>query len=469
MLLRRAARWHRAPPITSIGSRRRRSAPTGEIIPPSLAEQAPLDAEAPRGPVVASIAPWNFPVLLQARKIAPALAAGCPVVARPASQTPLATMELFQCLHDAGVPAGVVNLVTGLAAGDHRRVHGEPRSPQDQLHRLHGGGQGADAPGRRPGEAPLAGIGRPRAGDRLPGRGRGGRRRKSRPSASSGTWARSASRRRASTSTRRSARSSPRRRWSSAAVCGWATGWESEFGRRAAVRGAERGEHHGVHSGRQRRTARKVLAGGRRPEGVATRGFWCEPTVLTDINPEMRLTCEETFGPIMPIMRFDDVEAVIQAANDTQLRPGRLRDDQRSQDGHPHGGGPGVRHHRHQRHGPGHRAGAVRRYEGERPRPRRLPRGAGGVPGDEGTCRLGCSASRLRLGLRGTGARLGLRLGLRPGSAPLHPSPYSLHPSAPPFTLFPNPPHPHYALTPGMREPGSRIPGVGRSAIIRRG
>src|SRR5438309_2568335 len=84
----------------------------GEIIPPSLPNKRLWTLKHPVG-VVASSAAWNFPVLLQARKIAPELAAGCPVVARPVSSTPLATVELFHCLQDAGAPAGVVNLVTG--------------------------------------------------------------------------------------------------------------------------------------------------------------------------------------------------------------------------------------------------------------------------------------------------------------------------------------------------------------------
>src|SRR5437763_2811920 len=84
----------------------------GEIIPPTLAHKRHWTLKHPVG-VCATIAPWNFPVLLQARKIAPALAAGCTVVARPASQTPLSTMLMFHCLHDADVPAGVANLITG--------------------------------------------------------------------------------------------------------------------------------------------------------------------------------------------------------------------------------------------------------------------------------------------------------------------------------------------------------------------
>jgi succinate-semialdehyde dehydrogenase/glutarate-semialdehyde dehydrogenase len=84
----------------------------GEWIPAHLPGKRLLTTRMPLG-VVAAIAPWNFPLMLMARKVAPALACGCTVVARPASQTPLATMELWNCIHEAGLPAGVANLVTG--------------------------------------------------------------------------------------------------------------------------------------------------------------------------------------------------------------------------------------------------------------------------------------------------------------------------------------------------------------------
>lgn len=63
--------------------------------------------------VIAAIAPWNFPVVTPVRKIAPALAYGCTVVFKPASNTPWATTKLFSLLAEAGVPKGVVNLVIG--------------------------------------------------------------------------------------------------------------------------------------------------------------------------------------------------------------------------------------------------------------------------------------------------------------------------------------------------------------------
>jgi succinate-semialdehyde dehydrogenase/glutarate-semialdehyde dehydrogenase len=86
----------------------------GQVIPHSAPGKRHITIKHPVG-VVAAISPWNFPVTLQARKIAPALAAGCTIVSRPASQTPLCLVQVFECLIEAGCPAGVANLVLGPA------------------------------------------------------------------------------------------------------------------------------------------------------------------------------------------------------------------------------------------------------------------------------------------------------------------------------------------------------------------
>jgi succinate-semialdehyde dehydrogenase / glutarate-semialdehyde dehydrogenase len=84
----------------------------GEVIPNAAPEKRYFTLRKPVG-VVATIAPWNFPLLLIVRKMAPALAAGCTVIARPASGTPLSTFEMFNLLAEVGYPAGVVNLING--------------------------------------------------------------------------------------------------------------------------------------------------------------------------------------------------------------------------------------------------------------------------------------------------------------------------------------------------------------------
>lgn len=85
-------------------------------VPPRLANVLSQTVmRVPVGPV-AAFTPWNFPVNLPARKIGGALAAGCTVVIKPAEETPAACMELVRCFEDAGLPAGVLNMVLGRPA-----------------------------------------------------------------------------------------------------------------------------------------------------------------------------------------------------------------------------------------------------------------------------------------------------------------------------------------------------------------
>jgi succinate-semialdehyde dehydrogenase/glutarate-semialdehyde dehydrogenase len=86
----------------------------GQLIPQSQPGKRHVTLKHPVG-VVGAISPWNFPITLQSRKIAPALAAGCTIVCKPASQTPLCLVQVFECMIEAGLPAGVANLVTGPA------------------------------------------------------------------------------------------------------------------------------------------------------------------------------------------------------------------------------------------------------------------------------------------------------------------------------------------------------------------
>src|SRR5262245_18667967 len=86
----------------------------GRIIPPANVQKRYYAIKHLVG-VVATITPWNFPAALPSRKIAPALAAGCTVVSRPAEQTLLVLIGMFECLAEAGLPAGVANLVMGPA------------------------------------------------------------------------------------------------------------------------------------------------------------------------------------------------------------------------------------------------------------------------------------------------------------------------------------------------------------------
>ncbi|WP_290872453.1 NAD-dependent succinate-semialdehyde dehydrogenase [Aquabacterium sp.] len=84
----------------------------GETIPSPLADRKLLVTREPIG-VCAAITPWNFPLAMITRKVAPALAAGCPIIVKPAESTPFSALALAVLAERAGIPAGVLQVVTG--------------------------------------------------------------------------------------------------------------------------------------------------------------------------------------------------------------------------------------------------------------------------------------------------------------------------------------------------------------------
>jgi succinate-semialdehyde dehydrogenase/glutarate-semialdehyde dehydrogenase len=87
----------------------------GETLPSHRADGRILVLRQPVG-VVAAITPWNFPAAMITRKVAPALAVGCTAVIKPATETPLSALALAELAHRAGIPAGVLNVITGPSA-----------------------------------------------------------------------------------------------------------------------------------------------------------------------------------------------------------------------------------------------------------------------------------------------------------------------------------------------------------------
>jgi succinate-semialdehyde dehydrogenase/glutarate-semialdehyde dehydrogenase len=87
----------------------------GRTIPTTVASKRYLTIKQPIG-VVAAIAPWNFPIAMITRKVAPALASGCTIVVKPAAETPLCALAIAKLGMEAGLPAGVLNIVTTVDA-----------------------------------------------------------------------------------------------------------------------------------------------------------------------------------------------------------------------------------------------------------------------------------------------------------------------------------------------------------------
>jgi len=98
----------------------------GEILTPHLHDKRLMVFKQPVG-IVAAITPWNFPLAMIARKAAPALAAGCTIVVKPSELTPLSALALARLGEEAGLPAGVLNVVTGEPSSIGEVLTGDPR------------------------------------------------------------------------------------------------------------------------------------------------------------------------------------------------------------------------------------------------------------------------------------------------------------------------------------------------------
>ena len=290
----------------------------GEIIAAPVTHCRLLVVKEPVG-VVAVVTPWNFPAAMIARKIAPALAAGCTVVAKPAEDTPLTSLLLVELAEQAGVPPGVLNIVTAsreragevvgawLADGRVRKISFTGSTQVGKLLARESAATlkklslelGGNAPFIVFEDADIA-------------------------AAVEGLMA-SKFRNGGQTCV------SPNRVYVHEAVhdrfvdklvtrvaalrVGPASWPEAEIGPMINARAVDKIERHvndAVANG-----ARVVCGGRRVTTHVAQGPNYYAPTVLVDATREMELSCEETFGPVVPIFRFKDEDEVLRLANDT--------------------------------------------------------------------------------------------------------------------------------------------------------
>ncbi|MFD0483298.1 NAD-dependent succinate-semialdehyde dehydrogenase [Kineococcus sp. GCM10028916] len=272
-----------------------------------------LTLKQPVGPVLA-ILPWNFPLAMGTRKIAPALAAGCTIVVKPATQTPLTTLLLAQVLAEAGVPDGVVNVVTTTSTAEVV----EPLVRDPRLRKLTF--TGSTAVGRKlveqsaqrllrvsmelGGNAPFLVFDDADLDEAVDG-------------------AMLAKMRNTGEACTAANRFYVQR------------GVAEEFSRRLAERMGSltvgRGTQDGVQvgplidararDGVAQRVSEAVDAGAKVVVGGSTvgeSGYFYAPTVLTDVPLGSRLLTEETFGPVAPIVVFDEESEGVALANDTE-------------------------------------------------------------------------------------------------------------------------------------------------------
>ena len=287
----------------------------GDVIPAPVPGRRMFALKEPVG-VVATITPWNFPAAMIARKIAPALAAGCTVVCKPAEDTPLTSLALVKLAQEAGVPAGVINIVTAsrertpevvdvwLDDARVRKISFTGSTPVGQHLARRSANTLKKLSLELGGNAPFivfedADVDAAVEGLMAAKFRNGGQ-----------TCV------------------SPNRVFVQAKVhdafvdklaarvgalkVGPATDAGSQIGPMINARAVEKIERH-VQDAVAR--GAKVLTGGKRLVDLGPNYY--TPTVLVNADANMACSCEETFGPAVPITRFDSETEVIAAANDT--------------------------------------------------------------------------------------------------------------------------------------------------------
>ena len=285
----------------------------GDVIPPHLSDRRIVVTKEPVG-VVAMITPWNFPNAMITRKAGPALAAGCTVVARPATATPFSALALCELGERAGIPPGVFNVITG-PSGD---VGGElTANPIVRKLSFTGSTEvgkilleqcahtvkkvsmelGGNAPFIVFDDADMdsAVIGAIASKYRNTGQTCVCA---NRFLVQSGVY---------DTFAERLAEAS------SKLVVGPGLEGETQQGPlidEAAVAKVEEHIQDAVDKG-----ATVIQGGKRHPLG----GNFFEPTVIANVNTQMKVAREETFGPLAPLFRFETDDEAVQLANDTEF------------------------------------------------------------------------------------------------------------------------------------------------------
>src|SRR5256885_3322045 len=285
----------------------------GETIPVSARDVLCYTLREPVG-VCAQIVPWNYPLLMAIWKVAPALAAGCPIVLKPAEQTPLTALRLGELALDAGFPEGTLNVLagdgtTGAALVDHPGVDkvaftgstpvgreiGEKCGRSLKRVTLELGGKSANI------ILPDADLDRA-----IPGSYQG-------IYFNSGQSCNAGSR----LFVQRELFDEVVERlaaFAREAKVGPGLDPETEFGPLVSEEQFERVRGYidsGVADGAE------VVAGGQPPAGNGG-GQFVEPTLFTGVEDSMRIAREEIFGPVLVAMPFEDLEEVARRANDTE-------------------------------------------------------------------------------------------------------------------------------------------------------
>lgn len=289
----------------------------GEVLQCDNTHRRSLVAKQPVG-VVAAIAPWNFPVDLLVWKIAPALAAGCTVVSKPASYTPVSPGMLVECFAEAGLPPGVLNFITGPGPTVGNALAGHPNIAKVAFTGstevgLEIAGQAAKHLARVTlelgGHAPLIVLDDADIDKAV----KDGLRRSF---SHTGQICHSINIILLSEEIADEFTSKFADATRYLVVADGLGNPNADMGPLTTQSGLKTVERHMDDAVKK---GAKILTGGRRmTQPPFDRGLFFEPTVIDGVTPDMMVFSEETFGPIAPICRFKTVEEAISLANATR-------------------------------------------------------------------------------------------------------------------------------------------------------
>lgn len=288
----------------------------GDIIPSDNANEQIWIQKVPRGVVVA-ITAWNFPFALAGRKLGPALVAGNTIVIKPTSETPLATLELGNMANKVGIPAGVINILTGPGRAMGNALVESPickmvtmtgSTPVGQQIARNAAQNLTHVQLELGGKAPFIVFADADIDDAV----------------ASALHSRFDNCGQVCTCNERmyvhediyDVFMEKFIAATKALKVGDPMLDDTDMGPKVNASELKHMEHLVEVSVKEGAT---IATGGKRPEGAAfEKGYWFEPTVLTNVTQDMTIVHEESFGPILPVLKFSSFDQVIGFANDCE-------------------------------------------------------------------------------------------------------------------------------------------------------
>jgi len=285
----------------------------GDIIPGHQADKRIMVLRQPIG-VVAAITPWNFPAAMITRKAGPAIAAGCPIVVKPAPQTPFSALAMAELAQRAGIPAGVFNVVTGdaVAIGGEftgndkvRKLSFTGSTPVGKLLMAQCASTVKKVALELGGNAPFLVLDDADLDAAVTGAIQSKYRNTGQTCVCANRFIVASAVYDAFTEKLTEAVRKLR--------VGDGLKGETDQGPLIDAKALAKVENHIADA---KSKGAKVITGGKRH---ALGGTFYEPTVLTDVSRDMILAREETFGPVAPLFRVDTDEEAVRLANDTEF------------------------------------------------------------------------------------------------------------------------------------------------------